>query len=126
MSLPDVWREKSDDEIRDAAKHLPDYTGQAQQTILAELRRRRLAKPGARGRTPNGRTTARPQRVGTSGIVFGLVFGFVGFVSGLVGPTYLNPNSNLGPITGIILTGPGGFLVGVVVGACVELRLGSV
>jgi len=122
MSLLEVWREKSDDEIRDAAKNLVDYTGQAQQVILAELRRRGLAKPAARGRTPNERTTARPQGAGTFALVFGLVFGFVGFICGFLGPMHLNPSSNLGPITGIILTGPGGILVGVVVGLCVAYQ----
>jgi hypothetical protein len=60
-------------------------------------------------------------------ITFGGFFGCVGFICGLLGPMFLNPSSNLGPITGIFVTGPGGALVGVAVGVwAAKQRLNSV
>jgi hypothetical protein len=66
-------------------------------------------------RRPTRRTGELPRLVGLS-FGFGAVFGFVGLICGFVGPTILNPSSNLAPIIGILVTGPGGFFVGVVVG----------
>lgn len=41
------------------------------------------------------------------------VLGAVGFLCGFIGPLKLNPSANQGPLTGIFFTGPGGFLLGV-------------
>jgi hypothetical protein len=46
-----------------------------------------------------------------------LVLGGVGFVLGFVGPMVLSPESNIGPIIGILITGPGGALAGLLLGA---------
>jgi hypothetical protein len=43
----------------------------------------------------------------------GWVVGAVGFAIGFVGPLVIWPKSNLGPLLGILLTGPVGFVVGV-------------
>lgn len=52
MSLELAWREKSDDELAAAARHLPDYTEDAQRVITAELGRRGIALDGVEGGAP--------------------------------------------------------------------------
>ena len=42
----------------------------------------------------------------------GLLVGSVGFVLGFVGPLVVTPSSNLGPLLGILITGPLGFVAG--------------
>lgn len=44
------------------------------------------------------------------------VLGLVGFLCGFIGPMVLTPQSNIGPIIGILMTGPGGALLGAVIG----------
>ena len=46
-----------------------------------------------------------------------LILGGVGFLSGFLGPIALSPDANQGPLLGIFITGPGGALLGVLVGA---------
>ncbi len=46
----------------------------------------------------------------------GFILGGIGFVGGFVGPILLTPEANQGPLLGIFLTGPLGFLVGCVGG----------
>jgi hypothetical protein len=46
-----------------------------------------------------------------------LILGLIGFAAGFFGPMVLNPESNLGPIIGILFSGPCGALVGAVLGA---------
>jgi hypothetical protein len=46
-----------------------------------------------------------------------LILGLTGFAAGFFGPMVLNPESNLGPVIGILFSGPGGVLVGAVLGA---------
>lgn len=41
-----------------------------------------------------------------------LVVGVVSFLAGFVGPIILHPDSNQGPLLGIFLTGPAGFVLG--------------
>ena len=41
-----------------------------------------------------------------------LVVGFVSFLAGFVGPILLRPDSNQGPLLGIFITGPAGFVLG--------------
>ena len=54
----------------------------------------------------------------------GCLLGSIGFVAGFVGPIVLTPEANQGPLLGILVTGPGGFLVGLVAGAVSDLRRG--
>jgi MFS family permease len=49
-------------------------------------------------------------------IICGLGLGFISFLAGFLGPIFLKPESNLGPILGIFVTGPLGFLVGLLLG----------
>ena len=41
-----------------------------------------------------------------------LLFGAVGFLAGFLGPIVLNPEANQGPLLGIFITGPLGFVFG--------------
>jgi hypothetical protein len=45
-----------------------------------------------------------------------LFVGVVGFCAGFFGPIALNPGANQGPLVGILITGPGGVILGAVVG----------
>ena len=45
-----------------------------------------------------------------------LFVGAVGFCAGFFGPIALNPGANQGPLVGIFITGPGGAILGAVVG----------
>lgn len=49
------------------------------------------------------------------------VLGIVGFVCGFVGPIVLAPEANQGPMLGIFITGPGGALLGLVLGGALSL-----
>lgn len=46
-----------------------------------------------------------------------LIVGASGFCAGFFGPLALNPDANQGPLVGILITGPGGVLIGAVLGA---------
>ncbi len=46
----------------------------------------------------------------------GLIIGSISFILGFIGPLILTPSNNLGPLLGIFITGPIGFLVGLVAG----------
>ncbi|HEX3603840.1 MAG TPA: hypothetical protein VHU43_07090 [Steroidobacteraceae bacterium] len=48
------------------------------------------------------------------------LFTLSGFLAGFVGPMILSPDSNLGPIIGILFSGPAGLVLGVI--ACVLAR----
>jgi hypothetical protein len=45
-----------------------------------------------------------------------VVLGAVGFAAGFFGPMRLNPEANIGPLVGILMTGPAGFIGGLVLG----------
>lgn len=48
---------------------------------------------------------------------WGLWVGFIGFVLGFVGPLlFADENATVAPVIGIIVTGPSGFIVGVICG----------
>lgn len=49
----------------------------------------------------------------------GCLLGGIGFVGGYVGPMIFMPESNQGPLLGIFITGPLGFVAGLVIGAIV-------
>ena len=46
----------------------------------------------------------------------GVVLGGIGFAAGFFGPILLSPESNQGPLLGIFITGPLGFVLGLLVG----------
>jgi hypothetical protein len=48
--------------------------------------------------------------------LWALVLGGVGFAAGFFGPMALRPDANQGPMVGIFITGPGGALLGLVLG----------
>jgi hypothetical protein len=49
-------------------------------------------------------------------VVGGLVIGGIGFAAGFFGPIILTPRANQGPLLGILVTGPLGFVLGAVIG----------
>ena len=48
-----------------------------------------------------------------------IALGATGFAAGFFGPMVLDPESNIGPIVGILFTGPGGVAAGFVCGLVV-------
>ena len=52
-------------------------------------------------------------------LLWSLVLGLTGFVCGFFGPIVLNPWANQGPLAGLLITGPGGAILGAVLGALV-------
>jgi len=51
-----------------------------------------------------------------------LLLGGIGFAAGFFGPMILKPDANQGPLLGIFITGPGGFLIGLLYGIVREWR----
>jgi hypothetical protein len=49
------------------------------------------------------------------------VLGITGFLCGFIGPMVLAPDANQGPMVGIFISGPGGVLLGVILGGLVKL-----
>lgn len=49
-------------------------------------------------------------------LAVGLGLGFLGFVGGFFGPILLTPDSNQGPLLGILFTGPLGVVLGCLLG----------
>jgi hypothetical protein len=47
----------------------------------------------------------------------GVTFGVIGFALGFFGPMLATPGANQGPLLGLFITGPLGFLLGCIVGA---------
>ena len=56
---------------------------------------------------------------------FGWMVGGIGFALGFVGPLVIYPKGNLGPLLGILLTGPLGFVVGAIGAGVARAALGS-
>ncbi|WP_157866014.1 hypothetical protein [Mesorhizobium japonicum] len=52
---------------------------------------------------------------------WGAILGAIGFLGGFVGPIIITPEANQGPLLGIFITGPLGFLIGLVVGLVLKL-----
>lgn len=46
-----------------------------------------------------------------------VLLGVAGFCAGFFGPMLLNPEANQGPLVGILITGPGGAILGAILGA---------
>jgi hypothetical protein len=55
----------------------------------------------------------------------GWIVGGIGFAAGFVGPLVLQPEANLGPLLGILMTGPLGFVVGALGAAILRSARGS-
>lgn len=51
-----------------------------------------------------------------SGLKSALILGVSGFIFGFIGPIILTPDANQGPLLGIFITGPAGFLFGGFIG----------
>lgn len=49
-------------------------------------------------------------------IRWGIVLGAAGFAAGFFGPMLLDPEADIGPLVGILITGPGGAIAGFVLG----------
>lgn len=52
----------------------------------------------------------------------GWLVGGIGLALGFVGPLIVTPKANLGPLLGILLTGPLGFVLGALIGAAAAPR----
>lgn len=52
-------------------------------------------------------------------LYWALVLGLTGFAAGFFGPMLINPEANIGPLVGLLFTGPGGAVGGLVLGALV-------
>jgi hypothetical protein len=53
-----------------------------------------------------------------------LILGSIGLLLGFFGPMIFAPGANQGPMLGIFITGPGGAVLGAVLGKIYESRLG--
>lgn len=62
-----------------------------------------------------GHVAESRRRMGVAAIG-GLIFAVLGFIVGFVGPMIFAPDANQGPLLGIFITGPLGFVVGSIVG----------
>jgi hypothetical protein len=51
-----------------------------------------------------------------------LILGGIGFAVGFFGPIIVRPDANQGPLLGIFITGPGGFVIGLIYGVVREWR----
>ncbi len=60
-----------------------------------------------------------------TGAHWALVLGAVGFAAGFLGPMALDPEANIGPLVGILFTGPGGAAGGFVLGLLAATLVGS-
>jgi hypothetical protein len=66
------------------------------------------------------RATGSTARGLLSSVVYGaLVVGGLGFSAGFFGPMLLSPDGSQGPLLGLFITGPVGFVVGAIGGAIV-------
>jgi hypothetical protein len=54
-----------------------------------------------------------------------LLLGGIGFAAGFFGPIIFQPDANQGPLLGIFITGPGGFLIGLIYGVVREVLRSS-
>jgi hypothetical protein len=62
------------------------------------------------------RDASRASRGCTAAVIGAALVGGVGFVAGFFGPIALNPEANQGPLVGLLITGPGGALLGALLG----------
>jgi len=64
------------------------------------------------------------QAMGEPMLKWGAILGIIGFLGGFVGPVIFTPEANQGPLLGIFITGPLGFVLGLIVGFVLSLRAG--
>jgi hypothetical protein len=64
---------------------------------------------------------ARTRQRLTYTFIGGIILGYIGFAIGFFGPLIFTPESNQGPLVGIFITGPIGFLAGCILGAVYAL-----
>ena len=76
-----------------------------------------LAAAVAAGRFVWLRSGALPAGLAASIGLGALALGGIGFLGGFFGPMLFMPQANQGPLLGIFITGPLGFLIGAVLGA---------
>src|SRR4051812_40133167 len=76
-----------------------------------------LLMAGAVGRYVWRHTASVQSSLATSIVLGAFVLGALGFSAGFFGPIILTPNANQGPLLGIFITGPLGFLLGALIGA---------
>ncbi len=65
---------------------------------------------------------ARSREVVRRAVRPALMLGAIGFAAGFFGPMVFAPGANQGPMLGIFITGPGGFLLGLIYGVIREWR----
>jgi hypothetical protein len=53
-------------------------------------------------------------------LIWAIVLGLVGLISGILGPILFQPGANQGPLMGVFFTGPLGFIIGGILGALVS------
>jgi len=58
----------------------------------------------------------RVQQLALHTLMGGIILGGIGFVAGFFGPIIFNPQANQGPLLGIFITGPLGFILGAIIG----------
>lgn len=56
---------------------------------------------------------------------WGVILGIIGFLGGFLGPMIFMPDANQGPMFGIFISGPAGFVLGLVVGLVIALARGE-
>jgi len=54
-------------------------------------------------------------------LTWGLVLGAIGFIGGFFGPMIFTREANQGPMLGIFITGPLGFLSGAAIGTAIVM-----
>src|SRR4030042_6446605 len=64
------------------------------------------------GRYVWSKTGLAPGKLISSVLYGAIVLGGIGFLAGFLGPIIFTPNANQGPLLGIFITGPLGFLLG--------------
>jgi hypothetical protein len=60
------------------------------------------------------------ERSAPSLLLWIVVLGLSGFIASFLGPIELNPDANQGPLVGILITSPGGALLGLLLGAALR------
>jgi hypothetical protein len=75
-----------------------------------------LACAGAAGWFVWVRTASVSDGAISTTILGAVLFGGIGFTGGFFGPIIFTPGSNQGPLLGIFITGPGGFILGGIAG----------
>jgi hypothetical protein len=58
----------------------------------------------------------RSKKIALCTLMGGIILGGIGFVGGFFGPIIFTPQANQGPLLGIFITGPLGFILGAIIG----------